>query len=131
MMASSLEQDVGSVCALVRRRSRVDQPMILGVAGPPASGTLRALSVDSLENAGHGHKGTAMGTADIAVDLYTTHLKFDASSPKLHDRDRIARSNGPAAIFLYSLLVLTGVPGKGSEGPEVFPKVEGNHFGSP
>jgi transketolase len=72
---------------------------------------IRGLAIDAVEQAGHGHPGAAMGMADIAVALYGKHLKFSASSPTWHDRDRVILSNGHAAIFLYSLLWLTGVPG--------------------
>ncbi|WP_420414075.1 transketolase [Roseibium sp.] len=72
---------------------------------------IRGLAIDAVEAAGHGHPGAAMGMADIALGLYSKHLKFSASSPTWHDRDRVILSNGHAAIFLYSLLWLTGVPG--------------------
>lgn len=72
---------------------------------------VRGLAIDAVENAGHGHPGAAMGMADIAVGLYGKHLKFVSSSPNWHDRDRVILSNGHAAIFLYSLNWLTGVPG--------------------
>jgi len=72
---------------------------------------IRGLAIDAVEEAGHGHPGAAMGMADIASVLYARHLRFDASAPHWHDRDRVVLSNGHASIFLYSLLYLTGVPG--------------------
>ncbi|MEO0919192.1 MAG: transketolase, partial [Pseudomonadota bacterium] len=72
---------------------------------------IRGLAIDAVEEAGHGHPGAAMGMADIASVLYAKHLRFDASAPHWHDRDRVVLSNGHASIFLYSLLYLTGVPG--------------------
>ena len=72
---------------------------------------VRGLAIDAVETAGHGHPGAAMGMADIAVGLYGKHLKYQASSLNWHDRDRVVLSNGHAAIFLYSLLYLTGTPG--------------------
>ncbi|MEO1749198.1 MAG: transketolase, partial [Pseudomonadota bacterium] len=72
---------------------------------------IRGLAIDAVEEAGHGHPGAAMGMADIAAVLYSKHLKFDASAPDWHDRDRVVLSNGHSSIFLYSLLYLTGVPG--------------------
>lgn len=72
---------------------------------------VRSLAIDAVETAGHGHPGAAMGMADIAVGLYGKHLKYCSNSPNWHDRDRVVLSNGHAAIFLYSLLWLTGVPG--------------------
>jgi transketolase len=83
---------------------------------------LRGLAIDAVEKAGHGHPGGAMGMADIAVSLYGKHLKFNASSPDWHDRDRVVLSNGHAAIFLYSLLWLTGTPGIGIEDLKSFRK---------
>lgn len=72
---------------------------------------VRGLAIDAVETAGHGHPGAAMGMADIAVGLYGKHLKYHATSLNWHDRDRVILSNGHAAIFLYSLLYLTGTPG--------------------
>lgn len=72
---------------------------------------IRGLAIDAIEEAGHGHPGAAMGMADIATVLYDKHLRFDASSPTWHDRDRVILSNGHASICLYALLYLTGVPG--------------------
>ncbi|WP_367187001.1 hypothetical protein [Roseibium sp.] len=72
---------------------------------------LRGLAIDAVETAGHGHPGAAMGMADIAVGLFGKHLRFDAADPNWFDRDRVVLSNGHAAIFLYSLLWLTGTPG--------------------
>lgn len=72
---------------------------------------IRGLAIDAVEEAGHGHPGAAMGMADIATALYANHLKYDATSPNWHDRDRVILSNGHASIFLYSLLYLIGVPG--------------------
>lgn len=72
---------------------------------------IRGLAIDAVEEAGHGHPGAAMGMADIATVLYAKHLRFNATSPDWHDRDRVILSNGHASIFLYSILYLTGVPG--------------------
>lgn len=83
---------------------------------------VRGLAIDAVERAGRGHPGAAMGMADIAVGLYGKHLKYCASSPDWHDRDRVILSNGHAAIFLYSLLWLTGVPGIALEDLKSFRK---------
>lgn len=92
---------------------------------------LRGLAIDAVEQAGHGHPGAAMGMADIAVGLYGKHLKFSASSPTWHDRDRVILSNGHAAIFLYSLLWLTGVPGIDLEDLKTFRKAGAKTPGHP
>jgi transketolase len=71
---------------------------------------IRALSIDAVEKAKSGHPGAPMGMADAATVLFARHLKFDASAPHWHDRDRVVLSNGHACMLLYSLLYLTGYP---------------------
>jgi transketolase len=69
---------------------------------------IRALAMDSVEQAKSGHPGTPMGMADVATVLFSQFLKFDASDPDWPDRDRFVLSAGHASILLYSLLHLTG-----------------------
>jgi transketolase len=69
---------------------------------------LRALAMDSVEQAKSGHPGTPMGMADIATVLFGQFLKFDPTTPHWPDRDRFILSNGHGSILLYSLLHLTG-----------------------
>jgi transketolase len=70
---------------------------------------IRVLSMDAVEQAASGHPGMPMGMADVATVLYSKYLKFDASRPDWHDRDRFVLSAGHGSMLLYSLLHLTGV----------------------
>jgi transketolase len=69
---------------------------------------IRALAMDSVEQAKSGHPGTPMGMADVATVLFSQFLKFDSAAPDWPDRDRFVLSAGHASILLYSLLHLTG-----------------------
>ena len=70
--------------------------------------SIRALSIDAIENANSGHPGMPMGMADIATILFTYFLKFDPDKPKWLDRDRLIISNGHGSMLLYAALYLTG-----------------------
>ncbi len=69
---------------------------------------IRALSMDAVQAANSGHPGMPMGTAEIAVALWTRHLRHNPTNPKWADRDRFVLSNGHGSMLLYSLLHLTG-----------------------
>ena len=69
---------------------------------------IRALTLDAVAAANSGHSGMPMGMADVATVLFEKHLKFDASAPLWHDRDRFILSAGHGSMLLYSLLHLTG-----------------------
>ncbi|MFX6149033.1 transketolase, partial [Acinetobacter baumannii] len=58
--------------------------------------------------ANSGHPGMPMGMADIAVALWSRHLKHNPVNPKWADRDRFVLSNGHGSMLLYALLHLTG-----------------------
>jgi transketolase len=70
--------------------------------------TLRMLAVDAVERAKSGHPGMPMGMAEIAVALWTRHLKHNPANPKWADRDRFVVSNGHGSMLLYALLHLSG-----------------------
>ncbi len=72
---------------------------------------IRALTLDAVHAANSGHSGMPMGMADVATVLFEKHLKFDASAPQWHDRDRFILSAGHGSMLLYSLLHLTGYAG--------------------
>lgn len=80
---------------------------------PKMANAIRALSMDAVQKANSGHPGAPMGLADVATVLFTEHLKFDASEPHWHDRDRFVLSAGHGSMLIYSLLHLTGYPGLG------------------
>jgi len=80
---------------------------------PPASTTelanaLRALAMDAVEAAKSGHPGMPMGMAEIAVALWTRHLRHNPANPRWANRDRFVVSNGHGSMLLYALLHLTG-----------------------
>jgi transketolase len=73
-----------------------------------AVNTIKGLSMDAVQRANAGHPGMPMGMADIAVTLWTRHLKVDPTDPTWPDRDRFVLSNGHGSMLLYSLLHLAG-----------------------
>ncbi|MFU2485823.1 transketolase [Thauera sp. WH-1] len=69
---------------------------------------LRFLAIDAVEAAQSGHPGMPMGMAEIAVALWTRHLKHDPADPAWPNRDRFVLSNGHGSMLLYALLHLSG-----------------------
>ena len=69
---------------------------------------LRALAMDAVQQANSGHPGAPMGMAEMAVALWTRHLKHNPANPHWWDRDRFVLSNGHASMLLYALLHLSG-----------------------
>jgi len=69
---------------------------------------LRFLAIDAVQKANSGHPGMPMGMADIAVALWTRHLRHDPADPAWPDRDRFVLSNGHGSLLLYALLHLSG-----------------------
>ena len=69
---------------------------------------LRFLAIDAVEAARSGHPGLPMGMAEIAVALWTRHLRHDPAEPAWPDRDRFVLSNGHGSMLLYGLLHLSG-----------------------
>ena len=76
----------------------------------PLANALRALAMDAVQQANSGHPGAPMGMAEMAVALWTRHLKHNPANPQWWDRDRFVLSNGHASMLLYALLHLTGYP---------------------
>ena len=69
---------------------------------------LRALAMDTVQQANSGHPGMPMGMADIAEALWRHQLRHNPANPKWADRDRFVLSNGHGSMLLYGLLHLTG-----------------------
>src|SRR5437016_5898935 len=69
---------------------------------------IRALAMDAVQAANSGHPGMPMGMAEIAVALWTRHLRHSPANPHWPDRDRFVLSNGHGSMLLYALLHLTG-----------------------
>jgi transketolase len=69
---------------------------------------IRALAMDAVQQANSGHPGAPMGMADMAVALWSRHLRHHPAQPNWFDRDRFVLSNGHASMLLYALLHLSG-----------------------
>src|SRR5277367_130949 len=93
--------------------------------------TVRALSMDAVEQAKSGHPGLPLGMADVATVLFRHFLKFDAAHPHWPDRDRFVLSAGHGSMLLYSLLWLTGYPGISLDDIKTFRKVGSPCAGHP
>ncbi len=70
--------------------------------------TIRTLAMDSVQQAGAGHPGTAMALAPLAYLLYTEVMDHSPANPQWPDRDRFILSAGHACILQYSTLHLSG-----------------------
>ena len=84
-----------------------------GPLPPPATlkkmaDAIRALSMDAVQQANSGHPGCRWEMAEIAVALWSRHLKHNPANPHWSDRDRFVLSNGHGSMLLYSVLHLTG-----------------------
>jgi transketolase len=69
---------------------------------------IRALAMDAVEKAKSGHPGMPMGMAEIAVALWSRHLRHNPADPHWANRDRFVLSNGHGSMLQYALLHLTG-----------------------
>ena len=69
---------------------------------------IRFLAADAVEKAKSGHPGMPMGMAEIALALWTRHLRHNPANPQWADRDRFVVSNGHGSMLLYALLHLSG-----------------------
>src|ERR1700730_2759771 len=70
--------------------------------------TIRALSIDAVQQAESGHPGLPLGMAPTAYVLWTRFLRHNPKNPKWENRDRFLLSAGHGSMLLYSLLHLTG-----------------------
>lgn len=62
--------------------------------------------------AGVGHIGSALSTADLLAVLYGGFIDIDPANPQAPDRDRFLLSKGHASAALYSVLALRGIAPK-------------------
>jgi transketolase len=69
---------------------------------------IRALAMDAVQQANSGHPGAPMGMAEMAVALWSRHLKHNPADPRWPERDRFVLSNGHASMLQYALLHLAG-----------------------
>jgi transketolase len=70
--------------------------------------SVRALSMDAIQQANSGHPGLPLGAAELGAFLYGEALRHDPADPAWADRDRFVLSAGHGSMFLYSLLHLSG-----------------------
>jgi transketolase len=75
---------------------------------PLMANAIRALAMDAVQQANSGHPGAPMGLAEVAVALWSGHLRHNPAHPQWIDRDRFVLSNGHASMLLYALLHLSG-----------------------
>jgi transketolase len=89
--------------------SNSNERVLRGVPGRDVRAhALRALAMDAVQQANSGHPGAPMGMAEMAVALWTGHLRHNPANPAWPDRDRFVLSNGHASMLLYALLHLSG-----------------------
>jgi transketolase len=88
--------------------SRELSSQALGTETRRMADAIRVLAMDAVQQANSGHPGMPMGMAEIAVALWSRHLKHNPADPKWADRDRFVLSNGHGSMLLYALLHLTG-----------------------
>ena len=75
---------------------------------PMMANAIRALAMDAVQQANSGHPGAPMGMADMAVALWSRHLKHNPTNPLWANRDRFILSNGHGSMLIYALLHLSG-----------------------
>ncbi|MGE5639845.1 MAG: transketolase family protein, partial [Clostridia bacterium] len=86
----------------------MDSPVLPKASDAELANSIRALAMDAVEAAKSGHPGMPMGMAEIAVALWTRHLRHNPANPAWPNRDRFVLSNGHGSMLLYALLHLTG-----------------------
>ncbi len=70
--------------------------------------TIRALAIDTVQEANSGHPGLPLGAAPVGYSLFARAMKHNPANPGWPDRDRFVLSAGHGSALLYSLLHLTG-----------------------
>ena len=88
--------------------SEVRAPLHESVDTAELANAIRMLAADAVEKAKSGHPGMPMGLAEVAVALWTRHLRHNPRDPEWPDRDRFVISNGHGSMLQYALLHLTG-----------------------
>ena len=86
----------------------MESPVTAKASDAELANAIRALAMDAVEAAKSGHPGMPMGMAEIAVALWSRHLRHNPANPRWAGRDRFVLSNGHGSMLLYSLLHLTG-----------------------
>ncbi|APT31730.1 transketolase [Methylobacterium phyllosphaerae] len=92
---------------------------------------IRFLALDAIERVGDGHPGAPLGCAEIAVALFTRHLRCNPADPVWPDRDRFVLSNGHGSMLLYAALHLAGYEGLPMEQIRRFRELGAHTHGHP
>ena len=69
---------------------------------------LRLHVIDMTYEAGSGHPGGSLSSADLIATLYFSAMKHDPKNPQWEDRDRFVLSKGHVAPVLYAALAESG-----------------------
>jgi dihydroxyacetone synthase len=72
---------------------------------------IRKFLIDIVRQNGGGHGGSAIGMAALGVALWKHTMRYNPLNANWFDRDRLVLSNGHAAMFLYTMMHVTGYPG--------------------
>jgi transketolase len=99
---------MNAVTSLPRALSEVGAPPRGAVDTAELANAIRMLAADAVEKAKSGHPGMPMGMAEVAVALWTRHLRHNPRDPEWPDRDRFVISNGHGSMLQYALLHLSG-----------------------
>ncbi len=70
---------------------------------------LRALAMDAVQAANSGHPGMPMGMAEIALALWSRHLRHNPADPHWANRDRFMLSNGHGSMLQYATAAPDGL----------------------
>lgn len=72
------------------------------------AGTIKHLSIESIQKASSGHPGMPLGCAELAAYLYGYVLRYNSKDSRWVNRDRFVLSAGHGSALLYSCLHLAG-----------------------
>jgi transketolase len=87
---------------------QIQTPTAASASDVLAANAIRMLAVDAVAAAKSGHQGMPMGMAEIAVTLWSKHLRHNPANPHWPNRDRFVVSNGHGSMLPYALLHLSG-----------------------
>ncbi|WP_027120549.1 transketolase-like TK C-terminal-containing protein [Mycoplasmopsis lipofaciens] len=71
--------------------------------------SMRGIALDSINKAGQGHIGMAIGAANITYALIAKNLMFSSKEPKWINRDRFILSAGHGSMAYYSIMHFLGL----------------------
>ncbi|QZE12516.1 transketolase [Mycoplasma sp. Ms02] len=74
--------------------------------------SMQGVALDSINKAGQGHIGMAIGAAPITYTVWGKHLNIQANDPKWINRDRFVLSAGHGSMSIYSIMHFLGLLSK-------------------